>query len=71
MDWSFLQWLKDKPVYRVIPTIVLSSTNNKQEVKQAYYLGAAAFIQKQKSFDELRTLLNRLYQFWCNCEIPE
>ena len=68
---ELLQWLKDNPVYRVIPTMVLSSTNNKQEVKQACFLGAAAFIQKPKRFEDFQTLLNRLYQFWCTCEIPE
>jgi CheY-like chemotaxis protein len=68
---EFLQWLKDNPVYRVIPTMVMSSSNNPQEVKQAYYLGAAAFMQKPKSLEELRAVLNRLYQFWCDCEIPE
>ena len=67
---EFLSWLKENPVYRVIPTMVLSSSSNVQEVKQAYYLGASAFMRKPGSFDELRGLLKGIYDFWCHCEIP-
>lgn len=40
-----------------IPTVILSTTGNPDQVKKAYQLGANAYIQKPHSFDGYNTIV--------------
>ncbi|MDB6026753.1 MAG: response regulator receiver protein [Verrucomicrobiales bacterium] len=67
---ELLQWVKENPVYRVTPTMVLSSSKNAHDIKQAFFLGASAYFVKPAKFEDLVTLVRRVYDFWCWSEIP-
>src|SRR5687767_6748512 len=44
--FGVLRWMGKNPHYRVIPTLVLSSSVLEMDVKLAYGLGASAFLEK-------------------------
>ncbi len=50
---EFLQWLKEHPEYRVVPTIVFTTSDRESDMKQAYNLGADAYLIKPLMFDDL------------------
>jgi CheY-like chemotaxis protein len=67
---ELLQWVKENPMYRVTPTMVLTSSNDVQDIKQAFYLGASAYFVKPANFPDLVALIRRIHDFWCWSEIP-
>ena len=67
---ELLQWVKENPIYRVTPTMVLSSSKDTQDIKQAFYLGASAYFVKPAKFEDLVVLMRRIYDFWGWSEIP-
>lgn len=65
-----LQWLRDHPDFRVIPTIVWSSSSDQRDVKHAYCLGANGYLCKPTDFGEFKRMLGRLLAFWEDCLKP-
>jgi CheY-like chemotaxis protein len=69
--FDLLSWIKENPHCMVVPTIVLSSSNDVRDVKNAYCLGANAFLKKPASISVLQQQIESLIRFWTHCEIPE
>lgn len=69
--FDLLQNLKQSPLWAVIPTIVLSSSGDPDDVKQAYALGASCFLSKPGNYAGLDKLMGELINFWDKCEVPE
>lgn len=68
--FEVLEWLKSHPDFRVIPTIVWSSSSDQRDVKHAYCLGANAYLCKPTDFPAFRAMLGRLLAFWDDCVKP-
>lgn len=66
-----LEWLKEHPQYRVIPTLVLTSSKLNEDVVKAYGLGANSYMVKPSNFDELQRLLKMAHEYWSVCLKPE
>jgi CheY-like chemotaxis protein len=69
--FAVLEHLKKHPDHAVIPTVVLTSSNNPDDIKKAYMLGASSYHVKPGSPQELRQLLKVLHDYWLTCEVPE
>ena len=69
--FDVLRWMQENPAYRVIPTIVLSSSSLETDVKQAYALGANAYLGKPADLNDLKTMMNDACRFWSWCARPE
>jgi CheY-like chemotaxis protein len=69
--FDLLNWLREHPECSVIPTIVLSSSQQPADVQQAYKLGANSFIMKPAAMTELRDTLRSLFDYWSRCERPQ
>jgi CheY-like chemotaxis protein len=69
--FSVLGFLKSKPDFAVIPTVVLSASADLDDIKKSYILGASAYMLKPQEFAELERLLRLLLDFWSACEVPE
>lgn len=65
-----LEHLKSNPEWAIIPTVVLSASNDPDDIKRAYMLGASAYLAKPASPQDLQKLLKVLFDFWMACEIP-
>jgi CheY-like chemotaxis protein len=61
---EFLQWRSQRPELQTIPVIVLTSSENPQDVIDAYRLGANAYLVKPMSVTELSSLLKSIQAFW-------
>jgi CheY-like chemotaxis protein len=68
--FQVLEWIKEHPDFRVIPTIVWSSSSDQRDVKHAYCLGANGYLCKPTDFPEFKAMLGRLLAFWDDCLKP-
>ena len=68
--FGFLRWLRNHPKCSVIPTIVYSSSPLEKDVREAYRLGANAYIVKPSTISEMVETLRLMYEFWSRCECP-
>lgn len=69
--FAVLEHLKNNPTWAVIPTVVLTSSRDLDDIKKAYMLGASSYHVKPGSPDDLRKLLKVLHDYWLSCEVPE
>ena len=68
--FEVLEWLRDHADFRVIPTIVWSSSSDQRDVKHAYCLGANAYLVKPTDFRQFKEMLGQLLVFWEQCLKP-
>ena len=69
--FAILEHLKSTPQSTVIPTVVLSSSSDSDDIKRAYSLGASAYLAKPTDILALTKMIKTLMTFWLNCEVPE
>ena len=69
--FAVLEYLKKNPEWAVIPTVVLSSSHDLDDIKKAYMLGCSSYHVKPSSTDGLRAQLKVLHDYWLTCEVPE
>ena len=67
---ELLAWIWERPHLRVIPTIVMTSSRQDQDVQKAYELGANTYITKPSSFDELVSLTGSIHHYWTSAVKP-
>jgi len=59
-----LKEIKQNPDLNKIPIIILSTTNNEQEMRRCYELGANSYITKPNSFESLIKTVAALRSYW-------
>lgn len=69
--FAVLEHFKQNPDWAVTPTIVLSGSQDNDDIKKAYLLGASAYHVKPSSPLALRALVKALHDYWLMCEVPE
>jgi CheY-like chemotaxis protein len=69
--FSVLEHLKNNPEWAIIPTVVLTSSRDLDDIKKAYMLGASSYHVKPNSADALRAQLKVLHEYWMTCEVPQ
>ena len=67
---DFLRWTADHPIYRVIPTVVLSGDENPSEVKRAFELGVHGYFIKPMGETQLTELLKMIFHYWGESCVP-
>jgi CheY-like chemotaxis protein len=70
--FEILEWVKNHPLRKVTPVIVLSSSKQKQDVLRAYQSGANSYLVKPIGFNELQKLVEIFGNYWLeHNEIPK
>jgi CheY-like chemotaxis protein len=69
--FAVLEHLLNNPEWAVIPTVVLTSSRDLDDIKRAYRLGASSYHVKPNSQAALEQLLKVLHDYWMTCEVPE
>ena len=69
--FAVLEHLKKNPAWSIIPTVILTSSRDLDDIKKAYMLGASSYHVKPSSIEKLRHLLKVLHDYWMTCEVPE
>ena len=62
--FEVLQWLRQKPDFKRLLIVVLTSSNLQSDVDRAYDLGANSYLVKPVSFDEMANLIKRFEMYW-------
>lgn len=67
-----LKEIKNNPLLRRIPVVVLTTSQDQADIDLAYDLGANAFISKPLSFDALVRIIRSLGDYWLDLvELPQ
>ncbi len=68
--FAVLEYMRSRTDLAMIPTVVFSGSSDMDDVKTAYQLGAASYIVKPATAEELRKCLRLVYEYWTLCEVP-
>lgn len=69
---EFLTILKNDPVLKYIPTIILTTSNNFKDIKECYKIGIAGYILKPLKYEDYVFKIEKLLDYWsCNELISE
>jgi CheY-like chemotaxis protein len=64
--------IKADPVLRQIPIIVMTTSNQDEDVGRSYDLGASSFVTKPVTFEALVGVMKTIGQYWFEVvELPE
>jgi CheY-like chemotaxis protein len=69
--FAVLEFLKENSEWGIIPTVVLTSSRDPDDIKRAYVLGASSYHVKPSSIAALRQQVKVLHDYWMTCEVPE
>jgi CheY-like chemotaxis protein len=69
--FNVLEFLRKKPESAVIRAVVLSGSQDSDDIPKAYWLGASGYLVKPSSPIDLRKIIKTLHDFWLLCESPE
>ncbi len=61
---QLLDCLKKNPRFRGIPVIILTTSRDREDIRNCYDLGANSYITKQSSFEELVTVMKTITEYW-------
>lgn len=65
-----LRELKRHPVYRHIPVVVLTTSDEEGDIKKSYELGAASYIVKPVEFEKFQEVVERIDLYWIVTNVP-
>ena len=62
--FEVLNWIKQQPVLRRIPIVVLTSSSLSPDINRAYDLGANSYLVKPVENDALIEMFRKLDVYW-------
>lgn len=68
--FDVLKHLKINPDWAIVPTVILTSSRDPDDIKKAYKMGASSYHVKPNSYEALHDLLKVLHDYWMTCEVP-
>lgn len=66
---EFLKILKADEVLRYLPTVILTTSKNKKDVKECYKIGVAGYILKPLKYDEYVDKIKNTLNYWSSNEL--
>jgi two-component system chemotaxis response regulator CheY len=57
---EFLRWIRQQPVHKDIPVIIISTEGREEDTLQGLKMGAQAYIRKPFQETELRALIKTI-----------
>lgn len=66
-----LEFPKNHPAISVIPVVMLSTSDDEDDIRQAYILGASSYFVKPMTTPALKVLLKKIHDYWTECEVPQ
>jgi len=67
---EFLGVIKKEPEFQTIPTIVLTTSDERSDVDETYAMGIAGYIKKPLDFAEFVEAIRRVELYWSICTLP-
>jgi CheY-like chemotaxis protein len=74
LDWNmplmsgadFLAWLRQQAKLRMLPVVVLTSSNNEADMREAYEIGANGFLVKPRTQEKFQAMAEAFAKYWLN-----
>jgi len=63
---EFLEKIKKDEVLRLIPVLILTTSEDNDDVRKSYYLGASCYIVKPVGLEKFQKLIKAINDFWFN-----
>jgi two-component system response regulator len=64
-----LRQLRAEPATRLIPVVVLTSSNQPSDVSRAYALGVNSYLVKPVDYDQFVELMKRTGHYWLGANV--
>ncbi len=68
--FDILEYLQSNPAQEIVPTIVLSSSEDPDDIRVAYKLGAFSYLVKPYKFIDLCSQVETLINYWRTNKVP-
>jgi CheY-like chemotaxis protein len=68
---ELLAWIQEHPDFKIIPTIIMTSSKQELDIQKAYDLGANTFMTKPCSFDDLAKMVKLTHEYWAISAKPK
>ena len=69
---EILQAIKKHPRFKIMPVVILTSSNELSDIQKAYALGANSYILKSIDYEEFSHAVSMIQRYWCRLNIkPE
>jgi CheY-like chemotaxis protein len=68
---ELLSWIREHPAFRVIPTIIMTSSRLERDIEEAYNLGANTYMVKPSSFEDLGKMVKLAHDYWAVSTKPK
>jgi len=65
-----LEKLRSHDVMQLIPVVVLTTSNEAQDVVTSYRLGANSYIRKPVDFNEFTEAIRKIAEYWLSLNFP-
>ncbi len=65
-----LRRMKSDERTKDIPVVILTSSNEERDIKEAYRLGVNSFVTKPIKFDEFAKVVAELGMYWLMVNVP-
>jgi two-component system response regulator len=62
--FEVLQWIRDNPVTRALPVVVLAGSRFRADIRRALELGAQSYAAKPGTLAELEVLVEQIAKVW-------
>jgi CheY-like chemotaxis protein len=66
---EFLGILKQDPVLKYIPAIILTTSNNHTDILECYKIGVAGYVLKPLKYDDYIDRIKKLLEYWSVNEV--
>lgn len=63
---QFLKYIRSSTATKHVPVVIFSSSDNPQDVRNAYLHGANAYLVKPVGMNNLKQTVQTVYDFWIN-----
>ncbi|MBD0832735.1 response regulator [Aestuariibaculum sediminum] len=68
---DFLKILKSDDILNYVPTIVLTTSNNPNDLKACYKIGVAGYVKKPLKYEDYVLKIQNLISYWSMNELVE
>ncbi|SRR5260221_10477212 len=62
--FDVLAWLNSRNIARKVPVVVLTSSNQERDIKQAQQMGADDYRVKPQQFEDLLQIVKEIHERW-------
>ena len=66
---EFLQILKEDEFLKYIPTIILTTSENRSDLLECYRIGIAGYVIKPLKYEDYEAKLEKVFQYWDMIEL--